>query len=180
MEHLSEENSIRIGFCGGFYCHTGSNAASEGLYALPRKISGARHGGSSAQDSRLHKSTSNKLLSVTVLWADLFLHFSPFPPRLLRLLLRRCGSGSRLRTRRRNETWIIWITRELLILVQIWNLMTAQMILDLFYMPVILFLNILKSPKTQETTFSLVLFVIKLCSSALHLHFKQALIKGRK
>lgn len=41
MGHLAGENSISIGFCGGFYCHMGCNAASEGLYGLPRKISGA-------------------------------------------------------------------------------------------------------------------------------------------
>lgn len=90
MGHLAGENSISIGFCGGFYCHMGCNAASEGLYGLPRKISGAGCGGSHAEgekikSSGLHKRTSNKLLSVTVLYcrADLFLHVTPFPLCLL-------------------------------------------------------------------------------------------------
>lgn len=87
MGHLAGENSISVGFCGGFYCHMDCNAASQGLYGLPREISGARRGGSpaeeteNAQDSRLHKRTSNKLLSVTVLCSrpDLLLHISLFP-----------------------------------------------------------------------------------------------------
>lgn len=86
MGHLAEENSISIGFCGGFYCHMGCNAASEGLYGLPRKISGASCRGSPAEEKKrssgLPKRTSNKLLSVTVLCSrpDLFFHVTLFPP----------------------------------------------------------------------------------------------------
>lgn len=90
MGHLAEENSISVGFCGGFYCHMGCNAASDGLYGLPRKISGAGGGGSPAEgekkrSSGLHKRTSNKLLSVTVLCSrpDLFFHVTLFPLCLL-------------------------------------------------------------------------------------------------
>lgn len=55
MGHLAEENSISIGFCEGFYCHMGCNAASEALYGLPRKISGAGCGGSPAEDKKKKK-----------------------------------------------------------------------------------------------------------------------------
>lgn len=99
MGHLAEENSISIGFCGGFYCHMDCNAASEGLYGLPRKISGARCGGNPAEEKKkssgLHNRTSNKLLSVTELRSrpDLFLHVTRLPLCLLSLLYSAVGLG---------------------------------------------------------------------------------------
>lgn len=60
--HHAEENSISIGFCGGFYCHIGCNAASEGLYGLPREISGARRGGSPAEAKKNAQDSTKGLL----------------------------------------------------------------------------------------------------------------------
>lgn len=83
MGHRAEENSISTGFCGGFYCHPGGNAASEGLHGLPRRISAAGRGGTLLRKKSpgLHKRTSNKLLSVTVLCfrPDLFFHVPLLP-----------------------------------------------------------------------------------------------------
>ncbi len=62
MGHLAGENSISIGFCGGFYCHMGCNAASEGLYGLPRKISGAGCGGSPAEEKKKAQDSTKGLL----------------------------------------------------------------------------------------------------------------------
>lgn len=100
MGHLAEENSISVGFCGGFYCHMGCGGASEGLYGLPRKISGAGCGGNPAAvkgggSSGLHKRTSNKLLSVTALLLQtrfLLSRYSSFHS-VFYSFLQHCGSG---------------------------------------------------------------------------------------
>lgn len=63
MGHLAEEDSISIGFCGGFYCHMGCNAASQGLYGLPRKISEAGRGGSPAEKKNAQDSTKRLLIN---------------------------------------------------------------------------------------------------------------------